>query len=394
MMPPEAADRPRRIGFLCTSPSWGGLEINVVRLAGWLGGRGLAVTLLPREGTVLCREAGNAGLTVEPVGPHRKYFDLGAARDIAARLRRLGVGTLFVFHRDDLDLAAWVKLFHGRSLKLVYQQHMQLGVSRRDPVHLFRYGRFDAWISPLEWLRDEALSKTWMRPEKVRVIPLGIDTALYREAAGSAGPLPSRDSARNYFGIPPGGTLFGIIGRIEPGKGQGFLLRGVKKLREAGHDARLLVVGDATIEPGSARPATDFPTQLRDAVREFGLSGVAWIHPFMDDARPFYAAVDACVMATMHETYGMVTLEAMASGTPVIGSDFGGTREILGGGRFGLLFKPGDLDDFVRCAAAFITEGHPRPMADAARERALGEYSADRECAMITDLVGELHRAG
>jgi glycosyltransferase involved in cell wall biosynthesis len=233
-----------------------------------------------------------------------------------------------------------------------------------------------------------------MRPEKVRVIPLGIDTALYREAAGSAGPLPSRDSARNYFGIPPGGTLFGIIGRIEPGKGQGFLLRGVKKLREAGHDARLLVVGDATIEPGSARPATDFPTQLRDAVREFGLSGVAWIHPFMDDARPFYAAVDACVMATMHETYGMVTLEAMASGTPVIGSDFGGTREILGGGRFGLLFKPGDLDDFVRCAAAFITEGHPRPMADAARERALGEYSADRECAMITDLVGELHRAG
>jgi D-inositol-3-phosphate glycosyltransferase len=400
---------PGRIAFFCSSPSRGGLELNVLRLAGWLRQRGLDVLLMPLDGTPLHHEAVKAGIPVEPVGPHRKYFDFASARDIASRLRRLGAGTLFVFHRDDLDLAAWIKIFHGPPLKLVYQQHMQLGVSRRDPIHYFRYGRFDAWISPLQWLRNETLSKTWMRPEKVRVIPLGIDAALYRDAgempagrassavaAGAdadAGPLPSREAARSYFGIPPGGTLFGIIGRIEPGKGQGLLVRGVKKLRDAGHDARLLVVGDATIEPGRARPAHDFSGQLHEAVRELGLSGVVRIHPFMEDARPFYRAVDACVIATSHETYGMVTLEAMASGTPVIGSDFGGTREILGEGRFGMLYRSGDLDDFVRCAAAFIAAGWPPETAAAARDRARNEFSADRECAMIAALLAELHRA-
>jgi glycosyltransferase involved in cell wall biosynthesis len=377
---------PGKPGFFCGSPSWGGLEINVVRLARWLRERGLDVTLLARDGTPLHREAVGAGLPVEAVGPHRKYFDFAAARDLRSRLRRLGVTTLFVFHRDDLDLAAWVKVFHGPPLRLVYQQHMQLGVSRRDPVHAFRYSRYDAWISPLEGLRSDVLAKTWMPPEKVRVIPLGIDARHYGEV--------SRESARHYFGIPPGGTLFGIIGRIEPGKGQGFLVRAVKKLRDAGHDARLLVVGDATIEPGAAGPARDFPGQLRDAVRELGLTGVAWIHPFMADARPFYGAVDACVMATANETYGMVTLEAMASGTPVIGTDSGGTREILGGGRYGMLYRPGDLDDFARRAGALIAGEYPREMVAAARERALNEFSADRECAMIAELLRDLHRAG
>lgn len=384
-------------GFFCASPSWGGLEMNVLRLARWLGGRGIDVVLLPRDGAPLHREAVRAGLHMESVGPHRKYFDLAAARDLVGRLRRLGVTTLFAFHRDDLDLASWAKLLHGRPLKLVYQQHMQLGVSRRDPIHAFRYGRFDAWISPLESLRDEVLAKTRMRPERVRVIPLGVDAALYAGGSGAPGAADaaqSRAAARNYFGIPAGGTLFGIIGRIEPGKGQGFLVKAVKRLREGGHDARLLVVGDATIEPGGAAPAHDFPGQLREAVRDLGLSGVAWIHPFMEDARPFYRAVDACVMATANETYGMVTLEAMASGTPVIGTDSGGTRELLGGGRFGMLYRPGDIDDFTRCASALIGGGYPRAMVDAARDRALTEFSADRECAMIADLVRELHGAG
>jgi D-inositol-3-phosphate glycosyltransferase len=343
----------------------------------------------PRAGGhPLHREAARAGLPVEPVGPHRKYFDFAAARDIRSRLRRSGIDTLFVFHRDDLDLAAWVRALHGPPLKLVYQQHMQLGVSRRDPVHAFRYGRYDAWISPLEWLRDELLAKTWMRREKVHVIPLGIDAGLFRDET------ISREAARNYFGIPAGGTLFGIIGRIEPGKGQGFLVKAVKKLRDSGHDARLLVVGDATIEPGGGGPSHDFPGQLREAIRELGLPGIASIRPFMEDARPFYKAVDACVMATLHETYGMVTLEAMASGTPVIGTDFGGTREILGEGRFGMLYRPGDIDDFSRRAESLIAGAYSRGMVAAARERALNEFSAERECAMIADLVGELHRPG
>jgi D-inositol-3-phosphate glycosyltransferase len=380
-------DEQSRTGFFCTSPSRGGLEINVLRLARWLGGRGTPVTLLVCNDTALHRGALRSGLAVEVVGRHRKYFDLRAASELLATLRRLGIDTVFVFHRDDMDVMAWVKLLAGPALTLLFQQHMQLGVSRRDPVHSFRYARYDAWISPLVGLRDEVIAKTRIPPGKIHVIPLGVETDLY------AGDGPGPEEARNFFGIPPGGTLFGVLGRIEPGKGQAFLVRAVKRLRDEGHDARLLVVGDVTIEPGQSTGAGDHAGALRGLVRALGLQGVVWLHPFIDDPRPFFRAVDACVMATMSETYGMVTLEAMASGTPVIGTNSGGTPELLGEGRFGMLFSPGDEQDFIRCAGRVIRGEYPRDVITAARARVLEQFSHERECAMITELLGRLRGA-
>ena len=154
------------LGFFCSSPSWGGLEINVFRLAGWLTARGMPVTLLVPEGTPLHTRAAAAGYAVSVAGRHRKYLDISAARRLRATLGELGIATVFAFHRDDMDLMAWVKFLSGPSLRLVYQQQMQLGVSRRDPVHSFRYSRYDAWISPLEGLRAEVLAKTRIPPEK------------------------------------------------------------------------------------------------------------------------------------------------------------------------------------------------------------------------------------
>lgn len=368
--------------FYCSSPSWGGLEMNVLRLARRLAARGTPMTLLLREGTPLHREAARAGLPVIAAPPHGKYLDLPAARKVSKLVAGAGARILFGFHRDDLDLLSWAKVFSGSTPALVHQQHMQLGVSRRDPLHTFRYSRFDAWIAPLDYLREEVLAKTRIPAGKIRVIPLGIEPAPAGRGA------PSREEARNFFGVPAGGTLFGMLGRIEPGKGQGFVVRAVKHLRERGHDARLLVVGDPTIEPGGG--GRDHREELRKGIRELGLSGVAWLHPHVGDTRPFFAAVDAVVMAAPAETYGMVTLEAMAAGTPVIGTDAAGTREILEGGRWGLLYRPGDEADFCRCAEGVILGNFTGEMLFGARRRARETFSADRECAMIEALIAEL----
>ena len=376
------------IGFFCSSPSWGGLEINVLRLTGWLTARQLPVTLLLPGGTPLHREALLARCSVHIVDRHMRYLDIPSALKLRRALGGLGISTVFVFHRNDMDVMACVKVLSGSSLTLVFQQHMQLGVPRRDPVHAFRYARYDAWISPLEGLRAEVLAKTRIRPEKIHVIPLGIETNRYGEGG------PGREEARNFFGVPAGGTLFGILGRIEPGKGQAFLVKALKRLREKGHDARLLIMRDVTIEPGHRPGPDDHREELRSLVRTLGLSDAVWLHPFVGDTRQFFRAVDACVMATTSETYGMVTLEAMASGVPVIGTNSGGTTEILGGGKFGMLFRPGNEEDFLRCAEAVIGGTYPAGMIGAARTRVREHFSHEKECAMIADLLRNLHRGG
>jgi len=375
------------VAFFCSSPSWGGLEINVLRLAGWLTERGRPVTVMTPPDTPLCREAAARGLETVPLARHRKYFDFTAAGVIAGTLKRLGLKTMFVFHRDDMDVAAWARFLGGRRVRLVYQQQMRLGVSRRDPVHALRYRAYSAWIAPLDYLREEVLSLTTVPAEKIHVIPLGIDEGPYRE------PVPAKAEARRYFGLREGVTVFGIIGRIEPGKGQAFIVRALKRLREGrtGKDVpELLVVGDVTIEPGPRRSRRNHAVELRELVSSLGLEEAVHFHAFMDDNRLFYRAVDACVMATAQETYGMVTLEAMASGVPVIGTDATGTREILERGRLGMLYTPGDEASFLAHAGSIVAgEVDPRMLQDAeavVREK----YSHDRECAMIIDLVDRL----
>jgi len=373
--------------FFCSSPSWGGLELNVLRLAGWLGERGRPVTILAPSDTPLYREAAGSGIPTVPFRRPRKYFDLTTAGVLAGTLRRLGLKTMFIFHRDDMDAAAWARFFGGRRVRPVYQQQMRLGVSRRDPVHALRYRAYRAWIAPLEYLRDEVIAMTTVPARKIHVIPLGIDDGYYRE------PEPTRSEARSYFGLRDGVTVFGIMGRIEPGKGQAFLLQALKSLREEyGEDSgvELLVVGDVTIEPGLKRPRRDHAADLRTLAGSLGLGGAVHFHPFVKDNRLFYRAVDACVMATAHETYGMVTLEAMASGVPVIGTDSTGTREILEGGTLGMLYTPDDEASFLRRAREVIAGNYPPSMLRAAVAAVRERYSHDRECRMIIDLMDAL----
>jgi len=379
--------------FFCSSPSWGGLEINVLRLAVWLTERGRPVTVLAPGDTPLFRAATERGLEVVPMPRHRKYFDFTSAGLLAGTLKRLGIRSCFVFHRNDMDVAAWARFLGGRRLHMVHQQHMRLGVSRRDPVHALRYRAYSAWICPLEYLREEVLALTTVPPGKIHVIPLGIDPAAYdgadRERAG----------ARSFFGIRPEAKVFGILGRIEPGKGQAFVLRALKALRDSGKEyahAEALIVGDVTIEPGARASGGRLGTgathaeELRALAGSLGLGGAVHFHPFITDNRKFFAAVDAAVMAAAHETYGMVTLEAMAAGVPVIGTDATGTREILEGGRLGMVYPAWDEGAFLAHARTVVAGGVPGGMLDAARRTVRERYSHERQCRMTADLLDRL----
>ncbi len=304
-----------------------------------------------------------------------------------ATLRRLGLSTMFVFHRNDTDVAAWIRFFGGRRFRIVYQQQMRLGVSRKDPVHALRYRAYAAWIAPLGYLREEVLTLTTVPDKKIHVIPLGVEYDSFQETE------PTRAGARKFFGIDDEVTLFGIMGRIEPGKGQAFVVRALKSLRETstrGRMTELLIVGDVTVEPGTRQSSHSHVGELRELVASLGLQDAVHFHPFIADNRLFYRAVDACVMATSHETYGMVTLEAMASGVPIVGTDSTGTREILEGGRLGLLYTPGDEESFLRQAGVVVTGEYGDAMIRAARETVRSGYSHARECDMIIDLLDRL----
>ncbi|HXA01049.1 MAG TPA: glycosyltransferase, partial [Cytophagaceae bacterium] len=166
----------KNLGILCSSGAWGGLEINTIRLAGWMRQRGWKVTLYTPPNTILTGHAIKTGITVSPIKNPFKYLDLIGAYQLNKKLRQNNTEVLLVCPNRDLSIAAWAKFFSGNRLKIMYQQHMQIGVEKKDFIHTLRFSKIDAWLTPLSYLAQEVKNKTRVDPKKIHIVPFCIQT--------------------------------------------------------------------------------------------------------------------------------------------------------------------------------------------------------------------------
>jgi glycosyltransferase involved in cell wall biosynthesis len=326
--------------MLCISPAWGGLEMNMYRVARYLTERGHSVTVITTPGTPLQRYAENAGLTVETLAVKVKYVDLGAAYRLARILKKKNTSALVFSIAKDNYLAGWAKRFFYPALRLFYYQQMQMGIPKKGPVQTLLYRSLAAWIAPLHGLADQVRQMTHMPPERIHVILQGIDVPVFVRARAQ------RAEARRHFRLADDAFVVGIVGRIDPMKGQEYLIKAVARAVKAGKPFHALVVGQAVPE---------YAGHLQRLIAELDVARFVHVHPYTDDPALAYAAMDTFVLASLQETYGMVTVEAMAAGLAVVGTRSGGTPELMGNGRYGVLVPPQD-DEALAAALIQLME--------------------------------------
>ncbi len=173
-------------------------------------------------------------------------------------------------------------------------------------------------------------------PSQISVIPCGVNLKLFR-------PL-SRAEARSELGLRADHHVLLYVGRIEPLKGLDTLFHAVAWLMVRRPEWRgrteLIVVGGGTA-PGT-EGWTEEMARLRHLRHRLGLSDVIIFLGAQDqETLPyFYAAADAVVMPSHYESFGLVALEAMACGTPVVASRVGGLTCTVVDGVTGFLVQP------------------------------------------------------
>lgn len=315
--------------FLLSSTGWGGLEMNVIQLGNWLIEHKYQIQIASTSDSRFTSKAQESGFTTHNFNSSKKYFDFAAAKRLANIIKSNGYTHLWVFDNKDLDVASICKRRHVRNLKLIYQQHMQIGINKKSPIHSRRYKMIDAWISPLKWLKAEVIEKTRFPGDRIHVIPLGLDIERFENHEFT------QKGSRQTLDLPEGRKLLGVIGRIDPGKGQLFILESLLPLAKK-FNFDLVIVGEPTINDPTCLA---YDEQLHAAADNQSELKVHF-KPTIDDARVFFTAIDLFILGSVGETYGMVTLEALACNTPVIGTNSGGTPEILGEGRWGKLYEP------------------------------------------------------
>jgi glycogen(starch) synthase len=356
----------------------GGLSRHVQGLARALADEGHAVTIYTRGHPDAPGEAVEHGVRVVRV---EEYPPRIAFADLVPWVLALNLGLL---HRAQADLGRggspdvvhahdWLVAYAASALRDLHEAPLVA------TIHATEHGRHrgrlhqpvSRYIHQVEWwLTDEAsrviTCSAYMRrqvtelfelpPGKVDTIPneVALDGFLRATSSGveRAGPAPD------------GPPVILFAGRLEFEKGVQTVLDAVPILDRVLPGVAVVVAGSGTYEE-----------ELRRHAARRGLSDRIRFEGFVGEERlaALYAAAHVAVVPSLYEPFGLVALEAMACGTPVVAADTGGLREIVDHEVTGLLFTPGDPGGLAGAVARLIADGG---MAARLAERARSRLAA------------------
>jgi glycosyltransferase involved in cell wall biosynthesis len=225
-------------------------------------------------------------------------------------------------------------------------------------------------------------------PARIATIPCGFDSSEFWPV--------DRSKARAALGLPRGEPIVLQLGRMVPRKGVDNVIRGLARLRKGrGVPARLLVVGGESREPDPVRnPEIG---RLQAVAREEGVSdAVTFVGcRARQELRDYYGAADVFVSTPWYEPFGITPVEAMACGTPVIGSAVGGIKTTVLDGETGYLVAPNDPDGLAaRLADLLLDPARARAFGRRAVRHANALYTWRRVAQSIAELYDDVLDAG
>jgi glycosyltransferase involved in cell wall biosynthesis len=179
-------------------------------------------------------------------------------------------------------------------------------------------------------------------------------------------------SARVRLGLPEDVPIFGSVGRLDRWKGFHILLDAVPSILERHPDARFVLVGG----PHELDPS--YATELEDQAAGLGLDGQVLLVGQKPNPEDWIQAMDVFVHTSHDEPFGMVVIEAMALGKPVVASAEGGPTEVITPGIDGLLSPYGDQRGLVSAILRLLDHDELRRTIGQAAERRAQDFTVQR----------------
>jgi D-inositol-3-phosphate glycosyltransferase len=207
-------------------------------------------------------------------------------------------------------------------------------------------------------------------PGRVEVIHPGVDLDVFRPRDPS--------TARARLGLPVDARVLLFAGRIQPLKAPDVLLRAVAVLLEESPGLRSRLV--VPVVGGPSGSGLDHPESLADLARDLGLDDVVRFVPPVgrDELADWCVAADLVAVPSYNESFGLVAVEAQATGTPVVATAVGGLTTVVRDGVSGLLVDGHDPRDWAGALRRLVTDDELRSRLSAGAVQQAQEFSWER----------------
>ena len=357
----------------------GGMNVYVRQLAAALGEMGMKIDIFTRQHLDVVNR-------VETIGPNVRVIHLKAGEPDAH------LGDLYALLPDFLEqlndfreeegleydvvhshywLSAWVGrelsqainvphvvTFHTLSLIKMQSRAGEIEQTERPFVEAEVMATADRIIAFSPHERDSMARLYGADACKVSLVPCGVDLEVFR-------PLDQK-SVRSRLGLN-GEKILLYVGRVEPIKGLDLLVETAAQM-DSTEGVRMMVVG-ADVNGDREMHRVKQLAKERDLEDKIDFVGQV----DHDDLPLYYNAADVCVVPSYYESFGLVALESMACGTPVVATRVGGLSTIIQHGRTGYLKSWRCPEAFANSVEMIISsDGLQQSMGEAARKRAEG----------------------
>ena len=357
----------------------GGMNVYVRQLAAALGETGMKIDIFTREHSDVVNR-------VETIGPNVRVIHLKAGEPDAH------LGDLYALLPDFLEqlndfreeegleydvvhshywLSSWVGrelsqaidvphvvTFHTLSLIKMQSRAGEIEQTERPVVEAEVMATADRIIAFSPHERDAMARLYGADTRKVSLVPCGVDLEVFR-------PLDQK-AVRSRLGLN-GEKILLYVGRVEPIKGLDLLVETAAQM-DSEEGVRMMVVG-ADVNGDREMDRVKLLAKERDLEDKIDFVGQV----DHDDLPLYYNAADVCVVPSYYESFGLVALESMACGTPVVATRVGGLSTIIHHGHTGYLKSWRCPEAFANSVEMIISsDGLQQSMGEAARKRAEG----------------------
>lgn len=340
------------------------MNVYVRELSRQLGQRGIAVDVYTRrqdpwEPTVVYfgPQARVIHLHAGPAAPYAKHLVWDHLPEFVEGVRAFA--TSQEAHYDLIHSHYWLSGWAALQLRQLWavpmvhmshtlgypknaaaQQVWEQDPPRRLQVEYEVLRRSDALVAESPASKQHMVQEYGIAPARVQIIPCGVDTILFHPQ--------DRRQARRELGLPEAVPILLFVGRLQPLKGLDTLLQAAHLVRQQYPMLRVLIVGGG-VDEGDPHEAEEVG-RLRSLAERLDLtSQLVFIKAQPQETlAQYYAAADVFVMPSHYESFGMVVLEAMACGTPVVASRVGGLASTVLHERTGLLVPVGAWRAFAQ----------------------------------------------